>query len=323
MQAWLHGLEKQKNVSPHTLAAYRSDVSGFLAFLSGHLGGAPSLNDLSRADTAGFRAWLAALAEKGTGVSSRARALSALRNFFRWLDRSGRLHNAAALSMRGPRVRAPLPRPLSQDDARQVLDQADVPAALDNRAGWVGARDRALFALLYGCGLRISEALSLSRDALPLAPSPQGDMLRITGKGRRQRLVPVLPAVVEAVVAYRKDPGTPPAASDGPLFLGEKGQRLSPGVAQRQMAALRKHLGLPDTATPHALRHSFATHLLGGGADLRVIQELLGHASLSATQRYTDVDAQTLLENYRKAHPRDKKAEGENRKQTIPPVNAE
>ncbi len=293
---WRRWLESERNVSPHTLTAYVGDVATFLEFLTGYQARPPSMNDLGALTAADFRAWLSKLANDGLIAASRARALAAIRNFFRWMDRSGRLHNPAIGGLSTPKVKRPVPRPLTELDADRLLEESEK----EPDEPWIGKRDRALFTLLYGCGLRISEALNLTRKDAPL-----GESLRVTGKGRKERIVPVLPAVVEAVRAYmeacpyRQGP-------DAPLFVGVRGGQLAPAIAQRQMRDLRRLIGLPETATPHALRHSFATHLLAGGGDLRAIQDLLGHASLSTTQRYTDVESEQLMEVYRAAHPRAK-----------------
>ncbi|HYC06152.1 MAG TPA: tyrosine recombinase XerC [Azospirillaceae bacterium] len=295
LEDWQRWLVSEKTASDHTLRAYRQDVAGFLTFLTEHRGRPPSMNELGGAALADFRAWLASRAGDGAGAATRARGVSGVRNFFRWLDRSGRLHNAAIGILASPKARRPVPRPLTVTDASALLEEAE---ALPDEP-WIGLRDRALFTLLWGCGLRIDEALKLNRREAPLA----SDTLRVTGKGSKQRDVPVLPAVREALAAYLQ--ACPFGLSpDDPLFVGSKGGRLNGNVARKQMQRLRGLLGLPDTATPHALRHSFATHLLGGGADLRAIQDLLGHASLSTTQRYTDVDAEQLLSVYENAHPR-------------------
>jgi integrase/recombinase XerC len=294
---WRRWLETERHASRHTLSAYTADLAGFLTFLTDYHGRPPALNDLSAAGLIDFRAWMANRANAGLDKGSRARSLSGVRNFFRWLDRSGRMHNAAIGLVQAPKRNHRLPRPLTVDDAGDLLDHAQEQADLP----WIGKRDCALLTLLYGCGLRIDEALSLNRGDLP-----DGDTLMVTGKGRKQRMVPVLPVVRDALLDYVA--ACPFAlAADGPLFVGVRGARLNAGVAQRQMRHLRGLMGLPDTATPHALRHSFATHLLAGGGDLRAIQELLGHASLSTTQRYTDVDAEQLLSVYESAHPRAKK----------------
>ncbi|UEM04153.1 tyrosine recombinase XerC [Skermanella rosea] len=292
--AWRRWLEMEKRVSRHTLTAYTADLSGFLEFLTGYHGRPPALNDLSAARLMDFRAWLARQAADGLGTASRARALSGIRNFFRWLDRSGRMHNAAVGLIRAPKLPDRLPKPLTVADAAALLPNAEAWA----NEPWVGKRDRALFTLLYGCGLRIDEALSLNRRDMPA-----DDTLMVTGKGSKQRMVPVLPVVRDALAEYvAACPYALPA--DGPLFVGVRGGRLRAGIAQKQMREIRHLMGLPDTATPHALRHSFATHLLADGSDLRAIQDLLGHASLSSTQRYTEVDADQMLGVYESAHPR-------------------
>lgn len=304
LAAWRLWLSGERRVSGHTLDAYLTDVGTFLGFLSDHLGRLPGLADLSETRLADFRSWLSERAGAGLAAASRARALAALRNLYRWLDRSGRLHNGAIGLVRSPKVRRPVPRPLPEADAADLLDEAETAP----EAAWVGKRDRALFTLLYGCGLRIDEALSLDRRQAPLAAGDGVGALVVTGKGRKQRVVPVLPVVAAAIRDYLA--ASPygatgqPADGEQPLFVGARGGRLNPGVAQRQMRGLRARLGLPDSATPHALRHSFATHLLADGADLRTIQDLLGHASLSTTQRYTDVDAERLMAVYDHAHPR-------------------
>jgi integrase/recombinase XerC len=233
--------------------------------------------------------------ERPLSPRSAAQSLSAVRSFFRFLDERLGIRNDAAPRVRGPRIRPGAPRPVSEADARALLASAGDP---DRRAQWKALRDQALLTLLWGCGLRISEALSLTG-----ADAPLGDQLRITGKGAKMRIVPVLPQVAEAVDAYLRAVPVRPIAGE-PLFRADRGGPLRPRQAQAMLQALRARLGLADTATPHALRHAFATHLLGSGADLRSIQELLGHASLSTTQRYTAVDSARLLASYRQAHPR-------------------
>ena len=250
-----------------------------------------TLADLTPAD---FRSWLAARIRAGLSRTSIARAMSALRNLFRFLDRTGRVSNQALAAVNAPKPPKSVPKPLNIEDALLLLHRAAEIAP----EKWVGARDVALLTLLYGCGLRIDEALSLNQRE-----APAGDTMMITGKGNKQRVVPVLPVVIDAIAVYRA--ACPfPSGPDMPLFYGVRGGRLNPGIVQRTMRTLRADLGLPETATPHALRHSFATHLLAGGGDLRTIQELLGHASLSTTQRYTDVDTQKLIEVYDRSHPR-------------------
>ncbi len=292
--AWRSWLAGEKRASAHTLDGYGRDLAAFLAFLGEHLGGIPDLAALAALRPADFRAYLARSGADGLGSASLARGMSTLRGFFRFLDRRDLVHNPALGAVRAPRPPRSVPKALAADEALEAVATAgelhDEP--------WLAARDVALFTLLYGCGLRLGEALSLRRHE-----APAGDTLVVTGKGRKQRMVPVLPVVREAIAAYlRLCPHGGEAES--PLFLGARGGPLNPGVVQRQMRRLRLLLGLPETATPHALRHSFATHLLAGGGDLRTIQELLGHASLSTTQRYTQVDAARLREVYDDAHPR-------------------
>lgn len=294
IEAWRSWLKAEKRVSPHTLDAYQRDLAAFVGFLTGHLGEAPSLAAMLALTPADFRAYLGVRAADGLSRTSVARAMSTLRGFFRFLDRSGRGENAAIVSVRTPRPPRQVPRPLAEDEALEALATA---AELQDEP-WLAARDVALFALLYGCGLRLGEALELN-----IADSPQGDTMVITGKGRKQRLVPVLPVVREAIAAYTVLRPFEPKP-DSPLFVGARGKRLNPGVVQRQMRRLRVLLGLGERATPHALRHSFATHLLAKGGDLRTIQELLGHSSLATTQRYTEIDAAQMTAIYDKAHPR-------------------
>jgi integrase/recombinase XerC len=291
---WTGWLTGERRASPHTVAAYGRDLALFLDFLRGHLGEVPSLSALGRLKTADFRAFLAARAADGIERASLARALSVLRGFLRFLERRGLASTGAIAALRSPKLPAAVPKPLSIEDAMATVEEAAELSA----SRWQGARDTAIFALLYGCGLRLSEALGLSRGEAPL-----GDVLRVIGKGRKERVIPVLPAVRQAVLDYLALCPYP-LDKDGPLFVGARGGPLNPRLVQRQMAALRVFLGLPESASPHALRHSFATHLLGAGGDLRAIQELLGHASLSTTQRYTSVETERLLAVYDAAHPR-------------------
>ena len=294
---WLAHLAYERRASPRTLEAYGFAASRYLAFLEQHRGGALSLADMGEITAGDVRAWLAHLRQGDKPLSPRSlsQALSAIRGFHGFLDRRLDTPNAAIALVRGPKVKPGAPRPVSEDQARGMLAE---PGLDPDREDWEAARDEAVLTLLYGCGLRISEALSLKRSDAPLAPS-----LRILGKGSKTRIVPVLPQVIEALDAYARE--LPFAVAPGePLFRAKRGGPLSPRHAQALMQRLRGRLGLPDSATPHALRHSFATHLLGAGADLRSIQELLGHASLSTTQRYTGVDAAGLLSAYAKAHPR-------------------
>jgi integrase/recombinase XerC len=295
-EAFLIWLGQERRASPLTVEAYGIDLAGFLGFLTQHLGGEPDLAALAALRQADIRAWLAAMANDGATNATRARHLSAVRSFFRYLARRHGVDNPAIRLVATPRSKRPVPRPLTPRAARAVTDY--IGEMSDSAA--IQARDTALFTLLYGCGLRIAEALALNvRDA----PLPGSDaMLRVIGKGSKERIVPVLPAVREAMAAWlHLHPDRQPGA---PLFLGARGRRLDPAVAQRTLRQYRRLHGLPEHATPHALRHSFATHLLAGGADLRSIQDLLGHASLSTTQRYTSVDEAALVDVWRRTHPR-------------------
>lgn len=298
---WLGYLTHERRASPRTVEAYGAGVTAFLNFMERHRAESLALADLGQVSAAEVRAYLAHRRSGDHPLSPRSlsQALSALRAFYQWLDRRQGVANPALALVRGPRVKPGQPRPVSEDQARGLLTEAGDPDARPKASEpWEAARDVAVLTLLYGCGLRISEALSLKRGDAPLA-----DVLRIVGKGSKTRMVPVLPAVTQAVDAYVAH--LPFAlAPDDALFRAKRGGELGPRRVQALMQTLRAQLGLPDSATPHALRHSFATHLLGGGADLRTIQELLGHASLSTTQKYTEVDAASLLAAYANAHPR-------------------
>lgn len=291
---WLDSKRALDGASDHTISAYQSDVGGFLAFMTGHLGGSTGRGALAGVTLSDMRAWMAHERARGVGARSLARALSAVKSFYNWLSERDGFDATAVLSTRSPKFAKKLPRPLAPDAAKAVIETT----GLQSPETWVSARDIAVATLLYGCGLRISEALGLTCADAPLA-----ETLRITGKGGKERIVPVLPAARDAVEVYRSlspHPETP----DAPLFRGVRGGALSPRVTQKVMQNVRLQLGLPSTATPHAMRHSFATHLLAAGGDLRAIQELLGHASLSTTQTYTSVDTARLLEVYQSAHPR-------------------
>jgi integrase/recombinase XerC len=297
LNRWSNWLETERGLSPHTLAAYGRDLAQFLGFLTEHRGAVPDLAMLAALTPADFRAWLARRAARGISRSSSARGLSTLRNFFRFLERRGFLKNAALIVVRSPKLPKPVPKALTEEEAERVLDSV----AGGERDIWIAKRDLAILTLLYGAGLRIAEALSLRRGSAPRG----AETLSITGKGNKTRLVPILPAVAKAIHDYLE--ACPFALTkDAPLFVGARGGPLHPRLVQSRMAKLRMALGLPEYATPHALRHSFATHLLADGGDLRAIQELLGHASLSTTQRYTKVDAARLLAVYDAAHPRAK-----------------
>ncbi|WP_346427356.1 tyrosine recombinase XerC [Caulobacter sp. 17J65-9] len=297
VRAWLDHLAHERRCSPRTLEAYSHQVGTCLSFLERHKGGPLSARDLGDVSAGDLRAYLAFRRRGDDALSARSlgQALAAVRSFYGWLDRRQGIANAQIALVKGPRVPPSLPRPITEDQARGVLAEPELDP---DREDWEGARDAAVLTLLYGCGLRISEGLSLTR-----ADAPLPETLRITGKGGKTRMVPVLPAVRAAVDAYLAE--VPFALTpDEPLFRAKRGGALSPRHVQATVQRLRGRLGLPDSATPHALRHSFATHLLGAGADLRSIQELLGHASLSTTQKYAAVDAERLLSAYAKAHPR-------------------
>jgi integrase/recombinase XerC len=296
IEAWLRHLNAERHLSPKTTEAYRRDVEQFLHFLTEHCGGVPSLKDLAALAPADVRAFLAARRADDIGSRSLMRSLAGIRAFGRFLERSGKGSLAALVAVRGPKLGKTLPRPLPIDAAKRMADPA--LAAGDGRGAWIHARDAAVLGLLYGCGLRVSEALGVKRSEFD-----GRDVLTVTGKGRKQRMVPLIAPVAKLIADYiALCPHELPA--DGPLFVGAKGGPLSPRLVQLAMARLRGALGLGANATPHALRHSFATHLLAGGGDLRAIQELLGHASLSTTQIYTAVDAERLIQAYRSAHPR-------------------
>jgi integrase/recombinase XerC len=295
---FLNHLKGERRVSSHTLDGYGRDLATFCAFLGPHLGQLPDLAALEGLAVSDIRAFLAMRQGQGIARTSVARQLSALRSFFKFLIGRGRLTNAVMAGVRTPRLPKTAPKALT------VTEAADGLAAIADisEEPWIGQRDLALMTLLYGCGLRLGEALALTR-----AQAPTDDALRVKGKGNKERIVPVLPIVREAVGDYLA--ACPhPLDGNGPLFVGARGGALNPGVVQRQVRRLRVALALPETTTPHALRHSFATHLLRSGGDLRAIQELLGHASLSTTQRYTEVDAARLRAVHQSAHPRARKA---------------
>lgn len=294
-QTWLGALQRERRLSKKTVEAYERDTRQFLTFLTGHLSGPPRLSDIEALRPADLRGFLAARRKDGAGARTLGRGLAGLRSFLRYLERKGLANAAGASAIRSPKQPKSLPKPLTDTDALQVVTEGAQLA----EEPWIAARNAAVLTLLYGCGLRISEALDLTGDDFAGTPTA----LRITGKGRKTRIVPLISVALDAVGRYRNlcpyhiD-------GDGPLFRGARGGKLQAGIIQREMQRLRGALGLPDTATPHALRHSFATHLLAGGGDLRTIQELLGHASLSTTQVYTGVDSSRLLEIYDRAHPR-------------------
>ena len=299
MARWHAFLASERRMSPKTVEAYARDARQFLAFLAEHLGGKVTLTRLTKLAPADVRAFMASRRADGIGSRSLMRGLAGVRSFTRFLEREGMGRVSAVSAVRAPKIAKTLPKPLAVSDAKQLAD-VDLRAG-EEREPWVLARDAAVLALLYGSGLRISEALGLARKEIP-APG-KGDAITVTGKGNKQRMVPVLPQVLALIADYVKlcPYDLPP---DGALFVGARGGPLSPRIVQLAMARLRGALGLAETATPHALRHSFATHLLARGGDLRAIQELLGHASLSTTQIYTAIDAERLMDVYRSAHPR-------------------
>lgn len=293
-RTWLASLADARRLSPHTLRAYAATIERFDDFLHRHLGGTPTAAALTKLTAADFRSFLAARRTDGLGNASVAREVSALRTFFAWARRSHGVGCDGLAGLKSPRLARRLPRPVSPADATGLIAAVGDGARLP----WIAARDTAVLLLLYGAGLRIAEALGLTGAALPL-----GATITVTGKRNKTRIVPLLPIVAEAIMAYvAQAPWSP--GRDAPLFRGVRGGPLDPGIVRAAIRAARPALGLPATATPHALRHSFATHLLAGGADLRSIQDLLGHASLSSTQIYTAVDAAQLLDVYRTAHPR-------------------
>ncbi|MGR3813354.1 MAG: tyrosine recombinase XerC [Cognatishimia activa] len=292
--SWLEAEKALKGNSDNTLKAYFADVTEFLAFMSEHKGAQQGLAPLSKLTVSDMRAWMARMRTGDVGPRTLARKLSAVKGFFRWLAEREEFDPTAVLSTRAPKFQKKLPRPLAPDAAKAVIETVE----FQTREGWQGARDIAVVTLLYGCGLRISEALGLNADAHPLP-----DVLRIVGKGNKERLVPVIPAARDAVAEYvRQAPF--PMEPERPLFIGARGGRLNARHIQGVMQNVRMQLGLPASATPHAMRHSFATHLLEAGGDLRAIQELLGHASLSTTQAYTAVDTARLMEVYNRTHPK-------------------
>jgi integrase/recombinase XerC len=293
--AWLAYLMNERRASLHTVTAYRRDLTQFFAFLSEHLGGKPSLADFSSLLPADIRSFMAR--RRGEGLESRSllRSLAGIRSFARYLERNGKGKASALTAVRTPKIARSLPKPLT---ASAALDVTKV--ASHSGEPWIMARDAAVFCLLYGAGLRISEALAIKRGDAPIG---QIDTLTVVGKGQKTRSVPIIATVREAVQHYL-DLCPYVVSAEGPLFVGAKGGPLSPRIIQLAMERMRGALGLPDSATPHALRHSFATHLLAGGGDLRSIQELLGHASLATTQIYTAVDSTRLLDAWQSAHPR-------------------
>ena len=296
LSQWIAHLRDERRFADNSVEAYERDVAAFLGFLSGHLGGEPGSRELGELEPRDLRAYLAYRRQGPDALADRSisRALAAIRSFYRYLERRHGVINARLALVRGPKLKRSLPRPVSEAAARNLIAEANATGA----DAWQGARDAALITLLYAAGLRISEALGLTGGDLPLP-----ETLRIVGKGGKERVVPLLAAARQAVERYVEL--CPYALTeDAPLFRASRGGALSPRMAQALMERLRVRLGLPSSATPHALRHAFATHLLANGADLRAIQDLLGHESLSTTQTYTSVEAQKILQSYRRAHPR-------------------
>jgi integrase/recombinase XerC len=295
-QEWLVSLASERRLAALTVEAYERDTRQFLQFMTGHCGGAPGIEDVAALKPVDLRSFLAHRRNGGAGARSLARGLAGVRSLLRYLEKRGLANAAGVSAMRAPRQPKSLPKPLTAVDARKVVSAGEQLA----EEPWIAARNAAVLTLLYGSGLRISEALGLGGDELA---SPDDTMLRVTGKGGKTRLVPVLPIALEAVAEYRRLCPYHLGGEEA-LFRGAKGGTLQPAIIQREMKKMRSALNLPETATPHALRHSFATHLLAKGGDLRAIQELLGHASLSTTQIYTGVDTARLLDIYEAAHPR-------------------
>jgi integrase/recombinase XerC len=295
VRRWLSSLKSERRLAAKTLEAYARDISQFGKFLSEHLGAPATAAELGELSASDFRAYMARRRSGGAQSRSLARQLSAIRSFYRYAERNGHFTNAAVSALQSPKIPHAVPKPLSIESAQRLAANDAIDAA--GIEPWIAARDRAVLTLLYACGLRVSEATGMTLG------QSQNDPLRVTGKGNKTRLVPILPQARAAIARYI-ELCPYPLAPDQPLFRGAKGGPLSPRIVQLTIERMRGALGLPDSATPHALRHSFATHLLGNGADLRVIQELLGHASLSTTQVYTEVNRAHLLEQYQKAHPR-------------------
>ena len=294
LSRWLDHERALRGAARNTVRAYEADLLGFLAFMAGHHAERQGLAAIGRIDVPDMRSWMAHERSRGLSARSLARSLSAVKTFYRWLSEREGFEPTAVLSARAPKFSAKLPRPLSVDAAREMIGTVELLA----REPWIAARDAAVVTLLYGCGMRISEALGLTAGMAPLP-----ETIVLSGKGGKERLVPVLPVARDAVAEYlRLCPF--PSAPSAPLFRGARGGPLGPRIVQKAMERARMQMGLPATATPHAMRHSFATHLLSAGGDLRTIQELLGHASLSTTQGYTAVDAAHLMEVYDRAHPK-------------------
>jgi len=301
--AWRDWLKSERRLADHTLIAYEHDVATFLGFMATYLGDTPTLEALARLKPAEFRAWLAERSRQGMARSSTARAFSSVRSFFRFLDKNKLAHNASIATIQTPKLPRSVPKALSERDMEDLL--AAEPDR--ERAPWIDLRDAAVLILLYGAGLRIGEALALTKAEVEDLLKSGRDTLAVTSKGTSRGLLPLLPQALQALRKYRDAcPWLAAAKPSDRVFMGARGGALDPAIVQKRVREIRRDLGLAESVTPHALRHSFATHLLGAGGDLRTIQELLGHASLSTTQRYTDVDAARLAAVYRAAHPRAK-----------------
>ncbi len=296
LKKWDRYLAVERIYSKHTLRAYNKDLNFFLSFISGYLEQSLSISSLSELKMAEFRAWIAELAKKNHAATTRSRALATIRSFYRWMDEQGYMHNPYIEVIRNPKLPQLLPKALSEDNAKMLIDTADLLV----KESWVGQRDRALFTILYCCGLRIDEALSLNYEDIPTAKMS----FIIKGKGKKERLVPILPIVMETLAQYFKLCPINLRQDGQAIFIGIRGKRLNQGVAQKSIRDLRRSLGLPTSVTPHALRHSFATHLLLNGANLRQIQELLGHESLRTTQKYLHLDDRELQKSHILYHPR-------------------
>jgi integrase/recombinase XerC len=293
---WIAHLRDERRFAANSVEAYERDVAAFLGFLQNHLGGEPGGRELAELEPRDLRAYLAHRRQGPDALADRSisRALAAIRSFYRYLERRHAITNARLALVRGPKLKRTLPRPVSEASARDLIADANASAS----EAWIGARDAALITLLYAAGLRISEALALDGGDRPLP-----EVLRVAGKGGKERIVPLLAAARDAVERYAEL--CPYALTEeAPLFRAARGGAMTPRMAQTLMQHLRGRLGLPSSATPHAMRHSFATHLLANGGDLRAIQDLLGHESLSTTQTYASVEAQKILQSYRRAHPR-------------------
>ena len=294
---WIENLQKVRNLSDNTLISYKNDIEKFLIFSKDHFGGNLSISDLDRMQISDFRSFLSFLRNRGIGNTSIARMISSLKSFFNFLVKNEKIKNSTIQSLKSPKTKKSLPRPISADLAIEAIKYSQEI----EKEKWVGLRNKSILMLLYGCGLRISEALNLNYEDIN-----ENEYLVIRGKGNKERLVPLMEFIKHEIKEYIKE--CPKGFKNGdPLFLGKRMNRLSPRIIQYTLEKIRHNLSLPETATPHALRHSFATHLLDSGGDLRTIQELLGHSSLSTTQRYTKVETERLYEAYSKTHPLAKK----------------